>query len=63
VFQDISRPIEAEASSCGCHQMATHSDQNNIEQLPVSCGLDLVFMRSSVMCSRISADNGDIQSH
>jgi hypothetical protein len=62
VLHDISRPFEAEALSCDCHQMATHSDQNNIKKLTLSCCLDLVFMRLNVMPSLIFADNGDIQS-
>jgi hypothetical protein len=58
VFHDISAPFEA--SSYGCHPMATHSDQNIIDKRSVPCCLDSVFMRSNVMPSLIFVDHGDI---
>jgi hypothetical protein len=61
VFHGLFRPFESEASSCGCHLMATHSDQNNIENLSVSCCVDLVCMQSNVMRSLVFTDYGDIQ--
>jgi hypothetical protein len=60
VFHDISRPFEAEASSCGCHQMAGYSTQKNIDQNSVKSGLDSVFIRSNVMCLVIFSDKEDI---